>query len=112
MQREELDRYLNGLLEVSRFRDYCPNELRVEKNTARGLWVSTWRRASAWSSASSTFPIRYESASGPGRGRVVLFIYFSLLAQKTLIRRRLSGIIASFCMQQILVFRGTTNERR
>ena len=30
MQREELDRYLDGLLEVSRFRDYCPNGLQVE----------------------------------------------------------------------------------
>ena len=30
MQREELNRYLNGLLEVSQFRDYCPNGLQVE----------------------------------------------------------------------------------
>jgi dinuclear metal center YbgI/SA1388 family protein len=30
MQREELDRYLEGLLEVSRFHDYCPNGLQVE----------------------------------------------------------------------------------
>ena len=30
MQREELNRYLDGLLEVSRFRDYCPNGLQVE----------------------------------------------------------------------------------
>jgi dinuclear metal center YbgI/SA1388 family protein len=30
MQREELNRYLDGFLEVSRFRDYCPNGLQVE----------------------------------------------------------------------------------
>ena len=30
MQREELNRYLDGLLEVSRFRNYCPNGLQVE----------------------------------------------------------------------------------
>jgi dinuclear metal center YbgI/SA1388 family protein len=30
MQRDELNRYLEGLLEVSRFRDYCPNGLQVE----------------------------------------------------------------------------------
>ena len=30
MQRDELNRYLDGLLEVSRFRDYCPNGLQVE----------------------------------------------------------------------------------
>lgn len=30
MQREELKRYLDGLMEVSRFRDYCPNGLQVE----------------------------------------------------------------------------------
>ena len=30
MQREELNCYLDGLLEVSRFRDYCPNGLQVE----------------------------------------------------------------------------------
>jgi len=30
MQREELNRYLDGLLEVSRYRDYCPNGLQVE----------------------------------------------------------------------------------
>jgi hypothetical protein len=30
MQREELNRYLDGLLEVSRFHDYCPNGLQVE----------------------------------------------------------------------------------
>ena len=30
MQREELDRYLDGLLDISRFRDYCPNGLQVE----------------------------------------------------------------------------------
>ena len=30
MQREELSRYLDGLLEVSRYRDYCPNGLQVE----------------------------------------------------------------------------------
>ena len=30
MQREELNRYLDGLMEVSRFRDYCPNGLQVE----------------------------------------------------------------------------------
>jgi dinuclear metal center YbgI/SA1388 family protein len=30
MQREELNLYLDGLLEVSRFRDYCPNGLQVE----------------------------------------------------------------------------------
>ena len=31
MQREELNRYLDGLLEVSRFRNYCPNGLQVEE---------------------------------------------------------------------------------
>ncbi len=30
MQRAELDRYLEQLLEVGRFRDYCPNGLQVE----------------------------------------------------------------------------------
>jgi len=30
MQREELNRYLDGLLEISRFQDYCPNGLQVE----------------------------------------------------------------------------------
>jgi dinuclear metal center YbgI/SA1388 family protein len=30
MQREELNRYLDGLLEVSQYRDYCPNGLQVE----------------------------------------------------------------------------------
>lgn len=30
MQREELNRYLDGVLDVSRFRDYCPNGLQVE----------------------------------------------------------------------------------
>ncbi|HMV55428.1 MAG TPA: Nif3-like dinuclear metal center hexameric protein [Rhodocyclaceae bacterium] len=30
MQRDELRRYLNDLLDASRFRDYCPNGLQVE----------------------------------------------------------------------------------
>jgi dinuclear metal center YbgI/SA1388 family protein len=30
MQREELNRYLDGLLDISRFHDYCPNGLQVE----------------------------------------------------------------------------------
>lgn len=30
MQREELNRYLDGLLEISRYQDYCPNGLQVE----------------------------------------------------------------------------------
>ncbi|MCF7695483.1 Nif3-like dinuclear metal center hexameric protein [Mycetohabitans sp. B2] len=30
MDRNELELYLNGLLETSRFRDYCPNGLQVE----------------------------------------------------------------------------------
>jgi putative NIF3 family GTP cyclohydrolase 1 type 2 len=30
MQRDELNRYLDGLLEISRFRDYCPNGPQVE----------------------------------------------------------------------------------
>lgn len=30
MRREELTRYLDGLLEVARYRDYCPNGLQVE----------------------------------------------------------------------------------
>lgn len=30
MDRNELELYLNGLLEISRFRDYCPNGLQVE----------------------------------------------------------------------------------
>lgn len=34
MQREELRRYLNDLLDVSRFRDYCPNGLQVEGRAA------------------------------------------------------------------------------
>ena len=41
-----------------------------------------------------------------------MFIYFMVLAQKTLIRLALSGIIACFCMQQNLVDRGIFNERR
>ena len=45
MQREELNRYLNGLLEVSRFRDYCPNGLQVEgrseiRSVASGVTAS------------------------------------------------------------------------
>jgi len=34
MQREELNRYLDGLLEISRFQDYCPNGLQVEGRDA------------------------------------------------------------------------------
>lgn len=30
MHRKELERYLNQLLDISRFRDYCPNGLQVE----------------------------------------------------------------------------------
>ena len=30
MKREELTRYLDTLLEVARYRDYCPNGLQVE----------------------------------------------------------------------------------
>ena len=30
MEREKLTRYLDELLEVGRFRDYCPNGLQVE----------------------------------------------------------------------------------
>ena len=30
MQREELTRYLDDLLDVARYRDYCPNGLQVE----------------------------------------------------------------------------------
>lgn len=33
MQREELARYLDGLLEAPKFRDYCPNGLQVEGRT-------------------------------------------------------------------------------
>jgi len=40
MQREELNRYLDGLLEVSRFRDYCPNGLQVEGRSDIRLIVS------------------------------------------------------------------------
>ncbi|MBS1173665.1 MAG: hypothetical protein H6R12_2495, partial [Proteobacteria bacterium] len=34
MQRAELQRYLDDLLEVARFRDYCPNGLQVEGREA------------------------------------------------------------------------------
>ncbi|MBE0627051.1 MAG: Nif3-like dinuclear metal center hexameric protein [Burkholderiales bacterium] len=34
MQREELNRYLDGLLEISRYQDYCPNGLQVEGRDA------------------------------------------------------------------------------
>jgi dinuclear metal center YbgI/SA1388 family protein len=34
MQREELNRYLDGLLEISRYQDYCPNGLQVEGRAA------------------------------------------------------------------------------
>lgn len=38
MQRAELQRYLDDLLEVARFRDYCPNGLQVEgRETVRRL---------------------------------------------------------------------------
>ena len=30
MHRDELSRYLEQVLEASRFRDYCPNGLQVE----------------------------------------------------------------------------------
>src|ERR1035437_9046505 len=30
MKREDLTRYLDGLLEPARYRDYCPNGLQVE----------------------------------------------------------------------------------
>ncbi|MCK6410761.1 MAG: Nif3-like dinuclear metal center hexameric protein, partial [Thauera sp.] len=30
MERTELQRYLDTLLEVARFKDYCPNGLQVE----------------------------------------------------------------------------------
>ena len=33
MERTELQRYLNRLLEVERFKDYCPNGLQVEGRT-------------------------------------------------------------------------------
>jgi hypothetical protein len=32
MERVELQRHLDTLLEVARFRDYCPNGLQVEGN--------------------------------------------------------------------------------
>ena len=40
MQREELNRYLDGLLEISRYQDYCPNGLQVEGRGAIGRIVS------------------------------------------------------------------------
>jgi dinuclear metal center YbgI/SA1388 family protein len=40
MQREELNRYLDGLLEVTRFRDYCPNGLQVEGRVEIGRLVT------------------------------------------------------------------------
>ena len=33
MQRDELRIYLDTMLEVARFRDYCPNGLQVEGRT-------------------------------------------------------------------------------
>jgi putative NIF3 family GTP cyclohydrolase 1 type 2 len=33
MERTELQRYLHRLLEVERFKDYCPNGLQVEGRT-------------------------------------------------------------------------------
>ena len=39
MQRSELRRYLDGLLEADRFRDYCPNGLQVEGRAEIGRVV-------------------------------------------------------------------------
>ena len=43
MQRAELQRYLEELLEVRRLRDYCPNGLQVE---GRDKGASRWRSSS------------------------------------------------------------------
>jgi putative NIF3 family GTP cyclohydrolase 1 type 2 len=37
MQRAELETYLNQYLDVSRFRDYCPNGLHVESVSGLAL---------------------------------------------------------------------------
>jgi putative NIF3 family GTP cyclohydrolase 1 type 2 len=40
MQRAELETYLNPYLDVSRFRDYCPNRLQVEGRAEVGTIVT------------------------------------------------------------------------
>lgn len=40
MQRAELETYLNQYLDVSRFRDYCPNGLQVEGRAEVGTIVT------------------------------------------------------------------------
>ena len=40
MKREELTRYLDTLLEVARYRDYCPNGLQVEGRDEIGRIVA------------------------------------------------------------------------
>ena len=37
MEREKLTQYLDELLEVGRFRDYCPNGLQVEGRAEIGV---------------------------------------------------------------------------
>jgi hypothetical protein len=56
------------------------------------------------------FPIRLESNVQARRCSSELLIYFMALAEKSLIDRVLSGIIASFCAQQNPVNRGIFDE--
>ena len=113
MQREELNRYLDGLLEVSRFRDYCPNGLQVEgrgvprrrSSRHRAIRHTGIGRAFGGPLWPATQLHRHpQSGATPGHGRnglsAVLFLYFRLLAHKALIGQRLSGIIPTFCTQQ------------
>jgi hypothetical protein len=64
-QREEPNRCVDGLQEVCRFPDYCPNALQAEARG--GIRGGAIRGASAHSTGSTLIQIRHESGLRAGK---------------------------------------------
>ena len=87
MQREDLNRYLDDLLEVSRFRDYCPNGLQVEgrgeiHRLVTGVTASVALIQAAHSAGADTILVHHgyfwkgedQRITGTRRARIALLI--------------------------------------
>jgi len=75
VQREELNRCMDGLPEVCRWRNYCSNALSVEERVQirRDLGACAHRRV-------ASVQRKFQSGMNPDfQGRAHLFIYFMVL---------------------------------
>jgi len=80
MWRVELNRYVDGLLELSRFRDYCPNRLLVEgqvvKSAARALRCSSRMSSICSPGRRRWMPIPYRAMTRNSPCGLAIAIFF------------------------------------